>query len=79
MGGKGEVMGFKGISPSFGITFDTHQNRSNLTAEDHIFFHKDGKKAELCNQNFSCLTLKMTATTRRLLFGTHPMSTWMIL
>ena len=24
-----------------------------MTAEDHILFHKDGKKYKLCNQHFS--------------------------
>ena len=36
VGGNGEGMGFQGISPSFGISFDTHQNPSDMTAEDHI-------------------------------------------
>ena len=53
MGGNGEGMGFQGISPSFGISFDTHHNPSDLTAEYHISFHKDGKIAELCNQHFA--------------------------
>ena len=44
-------MEFQGISPSFGIEFDTHQNPSDETAEDHISFHKYGKIAELCTQN----------------------------
>ena len=52
MGGDGEGMGFQGISPSFGIAFDTHQNPSDLTAKDHISFHKEGKKDKLCNKNF---------------------------
>ena len=32
VGGNGEGMGFQGISPSFGITFYTHQNQSDLTS-----------------------------------------------
>ena len=44
VGGNGQGMGFQGISPSFGIAFDTHQNQSDLTAGDLISFHKDGKK-----------------------------------
>ena len=52
-GGDGEGMGFQGISPSFGIAFDTHQNPSDLTAEDHISFHKDGNIAELCNHHLN--------------------------
>ena len=35
VGGNGEGMGFQGISPSFGISFDTHKNPSDETAEDH--------------------------------------------
>ena len=46
-------MGIQGISPSFGISFDTHKNQSDLTAEYHISFHKDGKKDKLCNHNFA--------------------------
>ena len=47
----GEGMGFQGISPSFGIAFDTHQNPSDETAKDHISFHKDGRIAGLCNHH----------------------------
>ena len=53
MGGDGEGMGFQCISPIFGIEFYTHQNQSDMTAEDHISFHKDGKKDKTCNQNFA--------------------------
>ena len=51
VGGNEEGMGFQGISPSFGIEFDTHQNPSDETAEDYISCHKYRKIAELCNQH----------------------------
>ena len=51
-------MGFQGISPSFGISFDTHHNPSDETAEDHISFHKDGNIAELCNQHVNLTNIE---------------------
>ena len=58
VGFKGEGVGFQGISPSFGISFDTHHNPYDETAEDHISFHKDGKIAELCNQHVNLTNIE---------------------
>ena len=50
VGGIGEGMGFQGISPSFGIAFDTNYNYPDMTQKDHISFHMNGFKNKLCNR-----------------------------
>jgi gliding motility-associated-like protein len=43
LGKAGGGIGFEGFAPSFGIEFDTHQNRDfNDPAEDHVAFVRDG-------------------------------------
>lgn len=43
LGRAGGGIGFEGFSPSFGIEFDTHQNRDlNDPIEDHVAFVRDG-------------------------------------
>jgi len=50
VGGEGDGMGYSGITPSFGIEFDTFHNTIDPTNEDHISFVKNGNVANrLCN------------------------------
>ena len=54
VGYAGKGMGYSGISPSFGIEFDTYYNSFDPTYNDHISFLKNGRAAdELCNHHAS--------------------------